>query len=108
MRNMLGLDWVTARRSPKLSSAVPNRPPTTGGGRIAALPTSANLPLAARSQRDTAPESLIVPPPPPPPPSPLLRELKSAAGAPTNSDGTINLVTYAAWLSRAPETTRGD
>ncbi len=24
-----------------------------------------------------------------------------AAGAPTNSDGTINLVTYAAWLSIA-------
>lgn len=23
-----------------------------------------------------------------------------AAGAPTNDDGTINLVTYAAWLSR--------
>ena len=35
-------------------------------------------------------------------------EADVAAGAPTNSDGTINLVTYAAWLSRAPETTRGD
>lgn len=28
-------------------------------------------------------------------------EADVAAGAPTNSDGTINLVTYAAWLSFA-------
>lgn len=28
-------------------------------------------------------------------------EADVAAGAPTNSDGTINLVTYAAWLSIA-------
>ncbi|MFV0446375.1 MAG: hypothetical protein ACK5Q5_22610, partial [Planctomycetaceae bacterium] len=31
-------------------------------------------------------------------------EADVAAGAPTNSDGTISLVTYAAWLSRAQET----
>lgn len=35
-------------------------------------------------------------------------EADVAAGAPTNGDGTINLVTYAAWLSRAREPSRGD
>ena len=29
-----------------------------------------------------------------------------AAGAPTNGDGTLNLITYAAWLAK--EQTRGD
>ena len=33
-------------------------------------------------------------------------EADVAAGAPTNADGTINLVTYAAWLSK--ERGRGD
>lgn len=33
-------------------------------------------------------------------------EADVAAGAPTNGDGTINLVTYAAWLAR--ERGRGD
>lgn len=33
-------------------------------------------------------------------------EADVAAGAPTNGDGTINLVTYAAWLSK--ERGRGD
>lgn len=31
-----------------------------------------------------------------------------AAGAPTNGDGTINLVAYAAWLVRTQERGRGD
>lgn len=36
-------------------------------------------------------------------------EADVAAGAPTNPDGTINLVTYAAWLSREREERgRGD
>ncbi len=35
-------------------------------------------------------------------------EADVAAGAPMNRDGTINLVTYAAWLSRAREPSRGD
>lgn len=33
-------------------------------------------------------------------------EADVAAGAPTNGDGTLNLVTYAAWLAR--ERGRGD
>ena len=38
----------------------------------------------------------------------LVEQIKAdvAAGAPTNADGTINLVTYAAWLSK--ERGRGD
>ena len=36
-------------------------------------------------------------------------EADIAAGAPTNADGTINLVTYAAWLtSQGGGRTRGD
>lgn len=36
-------------------------------------------------------------------------EADVAAGAPTNGDGTINLVTYAAWLtSQGGGRTRGD
>ena len=36
-------------------------------------------------------------------------EADIAAGAPTNGDGTINLVTYAAWLtSQGGGRTRGD
>lgn len=36
-------------------------------------------------------------------------EADVAAGAPTNGDGTINLVTYAAWLARERgERGRGD
>ena len=36
-------------------------------------------------------------------------EADVAAGAPTNADGTINLVTYAAWLtSQGGGRTRGD
>ena len=35
-------------------------------------------------------------------------EADVAAGAPTNPDGTINLVTYAAWLSGTRGQGRGD
>ena len=35
-------------------------------------------------------------------------EADVAAGAPTNGDGTINLVTYAAWLSGTRGQSRGD
>ena len=41
----------------------------------------------------------------------LVEQMESdvASGAPTNSDGTINLVTYAAWLSSSRgERGRGD
>ena len=41
----------------------------------------------------------------------LVEQIKAdvAAGAPTNADGTINLVTYAAWLtSQGGGRTRGD
>ena len=31
-----------------------------------------------------------------------------AAGAPTNGDGTINLISYAAWLVQPQERGRGD
>lgn len=31
-----------------------------------------------------------------------------AAGAPTNGDGTLNLIAYAAWLVRTQERGRGD
>ncbi|MCA9090818.1 MAG: hypothetical protein KDA90_19530 [Planctomycetaceae bacterium] len=35
-------------------------------------------------------------------------EADVAAGAPTNDDGTINLVMYAAWLSETRGQSRGD
>ena len=35
-------------------------------------------------------------------------EADVAAGTPTNADGTINLVTYAAWLSGIRGMSRGD
>ena len=35
-------------------------------------------------------------------------EADVAAGAPQNADGTLNLVTYAAWLARARERVHGD
>ena len=35
-------------------------------------------------------------------------EADNAAGAPTNGDGTINLIAYAAWLVQTRERGRGD
>ena len=35
-------------------------------------------------------------------------EADIAAGAPTNGDGTINLISYAAWLVQSQERGRGD
>lgn len=35
-------------------------------------------------------------------------EADIAAGAPTNGDGTINLIAYAAWLVQSQERGRGD